>query len=72
VVAVFAAIVFGGIGAHSVDRLAGVDPATVAPSFRLVFIATAICLAIAFVALVAIKEQPLRGPNPADKPVAAE
>jgi EmrB/QacA subfamily drug resistance transporter len=72
VVAVFAAIVFGGLGTHSLDGLAGADAAAVAASFRLVFIATAICLAIAFVALVVIKEQPLRGPDPADKPVAAE
>jgi EmrB/QacA subfamily drug resistance transporter len=73
VVAVFAALVFGGLGAHSLDR-AGVDVAAAASSFRLVFIAAAICLAIAFVALVAIKEQPLRGPaaKSAADPVAAE
>jgi EmrB/QacA subfamily drug resistance transporter len=68
IVAVFAAIVLGG---RTLDKLAGGNAATAAEAFRLVFIAAAICLAIAFVALLVIKEQPLRGPAPA-KPVAAE
>jgi EmrB/QacA subfamily drug resistance transporter len=80
IVAVFAAIVLGGIGAGGLDKLAGMAATaqTFTPLFRLVFIAAAVFLAIAFVALVAIEEQPLHGPERTrdsqreGKPVAAE
>jgi EmrB/QacA subfamily drug resistance transporter len=62
VVAVFGAIVLGGIDAGSGAHLT--------PAFRWVFIAAAVFLAIAFVAVLMIEEHPLRGPSmpPADSP----
>ena len=52
------------------DRLAGIITleglaaahADLAPAFRAVFIAAAICLAIAFCSLLAVEERPLHGP----------
>jgi MFS family permease len=78
VVAVFAAIVLGGldVGGLALDKLAdtGAGAAAFAASFRKVFVAAAIFLGIALIALIAIKEQPLRGParQQAPKPMAAE
>ena len=62
VVAVFGAIVLGGIDAGSGAHLT--------TAFRWVFIAAAVFLAIAFVAVLMIEEHPLRGPSmpPADSP----
>jgi MFS family permease len=55
IVAVFGAIVLGGIDAGGAAAL------TVA--FRWVFIAAAVFLCIAFVAMLFIEEHPLRGPS---------
>ena len=69
IVAVFAAIVFGGIeageGARTLDQLSGggVAQADFAALFRWVFIAAAVLLAAAFIAVLAIEERPLRGPD---------
>jgi MFS family permease len=62
VVAVFGAIVLGGIDAGSGAHLT--------PAFRWVFIAAAVFLAIAFVAVLFIEEHPLRGLSmpPAEQP----
>jgi MFS family permease len=62
VVAVFGAIVLGGIEAGSGAHLTA--------AFRWVFIAAAVFLAIAFVAVLMIEEHPLRGPSmpPPDSP----
>jgi fucose permease len=68
IVAVFAAIVLGGHEGLTLDKLASAG--AFASPFRFVFIAAAIFLGVAFLALLAIKEQPLRGP--AGKPVPAE
>jgi MFS family permease len=71
IVAVFAAIVLGGHDGLTLDRLAGAAGAgAFASSFRFVFIVAAIFLGVALLALLTIREQPLRGP--AGKPVAAE
>lgn len=76
VVAVFAAIVLGGLdaGGLTLDKLSSTAAGTAAASFRWVFVAGAVFLGIALVALIAIKEQPLRGPAPhgTPKPMAAE
>jgi MFS family permease len=75
IVAVFAAIVFGGVdageGARTFDQFSrtGAGPADFASHFRYVFIAAALLLTAAFVAVLAIEERPLRGP---DSPPAAE
>jgi EmrB/QacA subfamily drug resistance transporter len=64
IVAVFAAIVFGGIeageGARTLDRLPGASAgaADFANLFRWVFIAAAALLTAAFVAVLAIEERP--------------
>src|SRR5262249_49845935 len=63
IVAIFAAIVFGGHDGFTLDTLAGAGAGMPAPSFRWVFTAAAAFLAIALVALLAIKAQPLRGPD---------
>src|SRR5262249_20856101 len=71
IVAVFAAIVLGGHEGLTLDRLAGAAGASAfASSFRFVFVVAAIFLGVALLALLTIKEQPLRGP--AGKPVPAE
>jgi len=65
IVAVFGAIVLGsgtnGSEAITLERLAAAH-GDLAPAFRAVFIAAAICLAIAFVSLSAVEERPLHGP----------
>ena len=71
IVAVFGAIVLGGIdagtGGLTPDKLAGAGRAAAdfAGLFRWVFIAAAAFIAVALVALAAIEEQPLRGPDTA-------
>jgi len=62
IVAIFAAIVLGGQDGLTLDKLGGAAGSTLAPSFRWVFIAATVFLAIALLALLAIKAQPLRGP----------
>jgi len=65
VVAVFGAIVLGGIGDTSgimtLEKIAA-GHGDLAPAFRWVFIAAAICLGISFVCLLAVEERPLHGP----------
>jgi len=69
IVAVFGAIVLGGIGADpgglSVDKLAGAGGAGehLITAFRWVFIAAAAFLGLAFIAVLAIEERPLHGPR---------
>jgi hypothetical protein len=81
VVAVFGAIVLGGLdgrasGTLVLQRLAdaGGSTADFALPFRFVFIAAASFLAAAFVAVLCIAERPLRGPaaRPQPAPAAAE
>ena len=65
IVAAFGAIVLGG-GTNgsevvTLEHLAA-SHADLAPAFRAVFIAAAICLAIAFCSLLAVQERPLHGP----------
>jgi MFS family permease len=66
VVAVFGAIVLGGIGDHSgamtVEKMAA-GHADLAPAFHWVFIAAAACLGVSFLCLTVIEERPLHGPN---------
>src|SRR5262249_43329877 len=62
VVAIFAAIVLPWVQGSSLERLSAADTAAVAASFRWVFIAAAVFFALATLALMAIKTQPLRGP----------
>jgi EmrB/QacA subfamily drug resistance transporter len=84
VVAIFGAIVIGGIDAgpnHAAtfEGLSGGE-ADFAASFRWVFVAAAGFLAAAFIAILLIEERPLRGPSsgqqpparPASEPLAAE
>jgi MFS family permease len=65
IVAVFGAIILGsgtdGAAITTLERLA-VAHGDLAPAFRSVFIAAAICLAIAFCSLLAVEERPLHGP----------
>ena len=58
IVAVFGAIVLGGI-----DAAGAGGGAQLAVAFRWVFIAAAVFLGIAFVAMLAVEEHPLRGPK---------
>jgi EmrB/QacA subfamily drug resistance transporter len=65
VVALFGAIVLGGIGDGSGVIMPGKIAAghgDLAPAFSWVFIAAAICLAISFLCLLVIEERPLHGP----------
>jgi MFS family permease len=64
VVAVFGAIVLGGVaeGSATLDQLAA-GHGDLGPAFHWVFIAAAICLAISFCCLLAVEEQPLHGPT---------
>jgi fucose permease len=66
IVAVFGAIVLGGgsdsAGLITLERLAAAH-GDLAPAFRAVFIAAAICLAVAFFSLLAVEERPLHGPS---------
>ncbi len=65
VVAVFGAIVLGvvsdGSGVMTLEKIAA-RHSDLAPAFHWVFIAAAVCLSIAFVCLLAVKEHPLHGP----------
>ena len=63
VVAVFGAIVLGGVaeGSLTLDQLAG-GHSNLGPAFHWVFIAAAICLGISFACLLAVEERPLHGP----------
>jgi EmrB/QacA subfamily drug resistance transporter len=74
VVAVFGAIVLGGVGegapVMTFDNLAG--RGDLGPAFHWVFIAAAICLGISFLCLLAVEEQPLHGPLRAAAEAAAE
>jgi MFS family permease len=69
IVAVFGAIVLGGIGADpggfSVGKLVGAGGAGehLTMAFRWVFIAAAAFLGLAFIAVLAIEERPLHGPR---------
>ena len=74
IVAIFAAIVLAGVHGASLDRLSAADTAALAESFRWVFIAAAVFLAMSQLALMVIKTQPLRGPSsaPVSKPQAFE
>jgi EmrB/QacA subfamily drug resistance transporter len=66
VVALFGAILLGGITGSSavmtLEKLAA-GQADLAPAFRWVFIAAAVCLAISLVCLFAVEERPLHGPH---------
>jgi hypothetical protein len=82
IVAAFAAIVLGGLDTSgsglTLDKLAaaGSSAADFVAPFRLVFIAAAVFLALALVAVAMIEERPMRGPEtqPAQPsaPLAAE
>jgi sugar phosphate permease len=64
VVAVFGAIVLGGVAQGSpmtLDKLAA-GHSNLGPAFHWVFIAAAICLGISFCCLLAVEERPLHGP----------
>jgi EmrB/QacA subfamily drug resistance transporter len=65
IVAVFGAIVLGGVtgnsGVMTLEKLAN-SHGDLAPAFHWVFIAAAVCLAISFVCLFAVEERPLHGP----------
>jgi len=65
VVAVFGAIVLGGMGEHSgamtLERIAA-GHSDLAPAFHWVFIAAAVCLGISCLCLLLIEERPLHGP----------
>jgi len=65
VVAVFGAIVLGGVGdGAGVTTLEKITAghSDLAPAFHWVFIAAAVCLGISFVCLLAVEERPLHGP----------
>jgi EmrB/QacA subfamily drug resistance transporter len=65
VVAIFGAIVLTGLGDTSgmvsPEKIAATH-SDLAPAFRWVFIAAAICLGISFACLLAVEERPLHGP----------
>ena len=65
VVAVFGAILLGGVadgsGAMTLEKLAA-GHGDLAPAFRWVFVAAAVCLGISFACLLAVEERPLHGP----------
>ncbi len=73
IVAAFGAIVLGSAsdagGVMTLQKLAA-GHADFAPAFRLVFIAAAICLAIALACVLAVEERPLHGPVRLDDPAA--
>jgi MFS family permease len=66
VVAVFGAIVLGGIGDRSgvvnLEKIAA-GHGNLAPAFHWVFIAAAACLGVSFLCLLVIEERPLHGPT---------
>jgi EmrB/QacA subfamily drug resistance transporter len=65
VVAIFGAIVLGGIGdgpgVTTLENIAA-GQSDLAPAFHWVFIAAAICLAVSLLCLLVIEERPLHGP----------
>ena len=65
VVAAFGAIVIGGAGDAAsgmmLGKLAG-GHGDLASAFRFVFIAAAVCLAVALACVLAVEERPLHGP----------
>jgi EmrB/QacA subfamily drug resistance transporter len=65
VVAVFGAIILGGIGDNAgvttLDKIAA-GHGDLAPAFHWVFIAAAACLSVSLLCLVVIEERPLHGP----------
>jgi hypothetical protein len=65
VVALFGAIVLGGIGDHSgaitIETISA-GHSVLAPAFNWVFIAAAACLGVSFLCLLVIEERPLHGP----------
>ena len=65
VVAVFGAIVLGGIGDHpgamTLEKIAA-GHGDLAPAFHWVFIAAAVCLGVSFLCLLVVEERPLHGP----------
>ncbi len=64
VVAVFGAILLGGIGGHAGVTLETIAAGhgNLAPAFHWVFIAAAACLCVSFLCLLVIEERPLHGP----------
>ncbi len=68
VVAVFGAILLGGIGdgtpAVTLEKLAA-GHGDLAPAFHWIFIAAAVCLGISLLCLVVVEERPLHGPHQA-------
>ncbi len=65
VVAVFGAIVFGSAGDHGGTTLTAlVGRADFAPTFRWVFLAGAVFLAVALASVAVVEERPLHGPLP--------
>ena len=66
IVAIFGAIVLGGVGdgspALTIDKLA-VGHGNLAPAFHWVFIAAAVCLGISLLCVAAVEERPLHGPH---------
>ncbi len=65
IVAAFGAIVLGSAGDHAgvltIERLAA-GHVDFAPAFRQVFMASAICLAVALACVLMVEERPLHGP----------
>jgi EmrB/QacA subfamily drug resistance transporter len=65
VVAVFGAIVLGGVadgsGVMTLEKIAA-GHRDLAPAFHWVFIAAAVCVGISFLCLLAVEERPLHGP----------
>jgi MFS family permease len=65
VVAVFGAVVLGGMGEHSeamtLERIAA-GHSDLAPAFHWVFITAAVCLGISCLCVMLIEERPLHGP----------
>jgi MFS family permease len=66
IVAIFGAIVLGGVGEGSttlsIDKLA-VGQGDLAPAFHWVFIAAAVCLGISLLCVALVEERPLHGPH---------
>jgi MFS family permease len=73
VVAIFGAIVLGGIGdgpgVTTLEKIAA-GHSDLAPAFHWVFIAAAICLAVSLLCMLVIEERPLHGPMRVADPVA--
>ncbi len=72
VVALFGAIVLGGVGeagaGTTLEKLAA-GHNDLAPAFHWVFIAAALCLAVSFFCLLLVEERPLHGPLHAAAPM---